>query len=120
MDSIYPRLLLSLSEVKNRAKLAEVQKDLSVVSRSASNVTVNDSNSVTINDSISVTDDIIEYDITEEDKRRLELADGIYIGQVNHKQLRHGHGKFIFNDSSSMAGHIYVGDWKVNIIVQNL
>jgi hypothetical protein len=58
--------------------------------------------------------------ITEHDKRRLVLDDGIYIGQVDEQGFRHGHGKFIFNDLSTMAGHIYVGEWKVKIVLQLL
>jgi len=131
LDLIYPKLLLSVNEVnQNRTKLGKRRKGVSELEKSASNVTINDSNSVvSLNDSASGTDNNtenkiennidnnIDDDITEEDKRRLVLADGIYIGQLNDKNHRHGHGKFIFNETSSMAGHTYVGDWQVTLLL---
>ena len=128
LDQVYPKLLLSVSEVNQqrmlleqkkaalakaalaKAALAKAGKGSKDLSRAASNLTVSDSGT-------NITDDN-NYDdeddnITEEDKRRLVLPDGVYIGQVSDSELRHGHGKFTFNENSTMAGHIYVGDWKV-------
>jgi len=137
LDQVYPKLLLSVSEVNQqrmlleqkkaaltkaalakaalaKAALAKAGKDSKDLSRAASNLTVSDSGT-------NITDDNYYDDeddnITEEDKRRLVLPDGVYIGQVSDSELRHGHGKFTFNESSTMAGHVYVGDWKVILVL---
>ena len=122
LDQVYPKLLLSVNEVnqqrvlleQKKAALTKVGKGSKDLSRAASNLTVSDSGTnITDDDHFDDEDD----NITEEDKRRLVLPDGVYIGQVSDNELRHGHGKFIFNEHSTMAGHIYVGDWKVILML---
>ena len=125
LDQVYPQLLLSVSEVNQQrmlleqkkaalAKAALAGKGSKDLSRAASNMTVSD-NGTNITDDNNYDDE--DDNITEEDKRRLVLPDGVYIGQVSDSELRHGHGKFTFNENSTMAGHIYVGDWKVSLML---